>query len=474
MAQIKEWRSLNASSNLPEKYASLHVIDTHNHDANSYEVSLPLWDKFHIEQVTLLGHVSRETSVLTDELAWKAYSEHPDRIFPYFSGINIFEQEGIDKTRENLEKGFMGIGELATSSTSPIIQTAEWKADDAMDGKLPEIYEMAGKYKVPVLVHNDLKVEKLEEALDTFPKTKFIFGHPNVTNSPEQIDELMKNHPNLFFDMFAGYTAYNSRDPYELKDYVDVIEKYPNRVFLSTDSGIELKYEDAMTALYELIDLLSPETACKVSHENFLKIMNEQPVTSTQRERIKDLAVKLGISYKMPETKHGANKLIFELTQRTSGNTDTNVQNRHVPAVDSVNSKEIGKLSEADIVAISRDLLTKLNERLWSKDAMVKARDDWDDYYKELFFPEALSSAAQASYQNLPELNSYEYKRPSFQNEEVKSKADFFVYTGEMNEVLKNSQGESPFLTLYRVWIRRDSDTKSYKIEKLLGVDIKR
>jgi hypothetical protein len=68
-------------------------------------------------------------------------------------------------------------------------------------------------------------------------------------------------------------------------------------------------------ALYEVIDLLSPETALRVSHQNYERLIELQPPTDTQIQTIKTLSAqarKYG-TYKL--NKRMANELIFELNE---------------------------------------------------------------------------------------------------------------------------------------------------------------
>jgi predicted TIM-barrel fold metal-dependent hydrolase len=477
--QIKTMRAESNKKNLKEKYKDLELVDVSNHDANQYEASLPLWDDYHLDKIAISGYVSRESSVLTDELAWKAFSEYPQRFYPFFSGIDIFHKNGIELAHKNLEQGFMGIGQIAAPSlVSPFLTTAEWKGKDPMDGNLPEIYKLAGQYKVPVLIHMDppsAGIEKFEEALNRYPSTTFIYGQSNVANNPNDIDEVMKKHKNLYFDFFAGYTAYNPRDPNKLKDYVKLIEKYSDRALLSTDSGVELKYKDAILAMYEMIDMLSPETACKVSHENFMKLMKDQPVTKTQLKKIKSLSKKLGERYEEPKTKLEANQLIFELSNKIKPAHKEYFTD--VPSSSSVKNKSFTKLNQKDMVSISRDLITRMNVGLWDINAEIQAKTEWDSFYYNLFLPDGLSETRQQQWQGIDQLNSYNYKLQSFQNESVTKHNNYFIYSGETKEIYEDPQktdDAAPTFGLYRVWITVDPKFKTYKIKKELDVELKK
>jgi len=156
----------------------------------------------------------------------------------------------------------------------------------------------------------------LEEALDTNPNTVIIFGHANAFNSPENIRSLVAKHPNLYIDFFAGFTAYNPRSTYRLKDFVPLIEKFPDRFMLSTDSGYDIGFDKALTAMYETIDLLSPDTACKVAYQNIEQILEAEPPTKTQLRLLKELDKAKKIDLKAVTNKRVANEIIFALQKQ--------------------------------------------------------------------------------------------------------------------------------------------------------------
>jgi predicted TIM-barrel fold metal-dependent hydrolase len=469
-------KNAKGKSNLAEKYKDLVMVDAMNHDANMYDSSISTWTKKHIDYVSLSGYVSRESSLLTDELAWKGFSDYPDKFFPSFSGIDIYHQAGIEQTRKNLEQGFMAIGQIAAPSlVSPILATAEWKGKDPMDGNLPAVYKLAAQYRVPVLIHidpPDAAIDQFEEALDKFPSTTFIFGQSNVANSPESIEDLLKKHSNLYFDFYAGYTAYNPRDQYELKDYAKLLEKFPDKALLSTDSAVELTYDQAINAMYEMIDLLKPETACKVSHQNFLGLMNLQTITETQKNTIQNLSVELGEKHELPKSKIDANKLIFQLSKKMKVQKEVYTS---IPDISSIKNKDFSKLSNKDMVSIARDLIRRINIGMWDNAADNQASTDWDSFYHDLYFMEALSDTQQSNYKSIAELNTYKYRLSAFNNESVEKSFDYFIYNAKVNESLKDSTGtETPFVTLYRLLIAFDQNSKTYKLKKALSVDIKR
>ncbi|GKU77640.1 amidohydrolase family protein [Paenibacillus sp. L3-i20] len=282
-------------------YGDIPIIDAHNHNAGSskYNAMLEVWDKHSIDRVVLFGAVSEPVAVETDQLAWRAYLEHPDRFIPFFSGVNLLEESGIETVRANLEKGYFGIGEIAAASIhSPLLANVPWKTKHPMDGVLPQIYELCAEYKAPLLLHidplNGVVIDKLLEAVEKYPDTTFILAHANAYNSPGHVELLLEGRPNLYADFFAGFTAFNKDSEYTLEDYVPVIKKYPDRFLLSTDSGFGLESEEvAIEAVYQLIDALDDrELAKQVAYDNLDALIQQQPVTATQLAAIDALNLK--------------------------------------------------------------------------------------------------------------------------------------------------------------------------------------
>lgn len=114
-------------SELFEKYKHLKIIDVHNHDADYYleNNSLEIWSKYNIDKTVLFGAISEPAAIQSDRLSFEAYKKYPNRIIPFFSGFPIYDRQGINIVRENLEKGYYGIGETVAASTysgNPYIQ----------------------------------------------------------------------------------------------------------------------------------------------------------------------------------------------------------------------------------------------------------------------------------------------------------------------------------------------------------------
>lgn len=310
-------KNKDPSKELFETYRELTVIDIHNHDAADPR-ALEKWGEYEIDRLVLFGNVSEPSAQQTDKLAWEQYEKAPSNVYLSFAGFPIYEDEGVSIVRQNLENGYLNIGEVVAASTySPVVSKVAWKADHPNDGNFPKIYDLAAQYRVPILLHidppNGSPIAHLEDALDQHPDTVFIFAHANAYNPPQNIETLLSKHPNLYIDFFAGFTAYNAESSNDLEDFVPLMEKYPDRFMLSTDAGFGLTTEQAAKALYEMIDLLTPKTALKVAYQNYEGLIERQPPTETQIQKIKTLSAKAGKFETYKLNKRMANELIFQL-----------------------------------------------------------------------------------------------------------------------------------------------------------------
>ena len=282
-----------------EKFESTIIVDIHNHDASHYYKSLFVWNQYNIDKIVLFGNISEPSAMETDKQAWIAYNRYPDRFYPFFAAINTYSDECLEYVKNNLELGYYGIGEImAASQFSPFANKTIWKAENPMDGYLPEIYEICAEYKAPLLLHIDppsqKNIDALELALDTYPDTTFILAHVNVYNSNELVDSLLSAHDNLYMDLFVGFVN-NPECHQSLDDYAEIIKKYPDRFMVSSDSAYDITYEDAYKAIYDLFELLDDETVEKIAHLNFEQIIEQQPMTQSQIETIQEICNKQGI-----------------------------------------------------------------------------------------------------------------------------------------------------------------------------------
>jgi hypothetical protein len=321
-SKVREMRTAgSAAQPLYERYRDLGLIDSHNHGATNPLVTLSFQELYHVARIVLFGAISEPAAVITDKIAFSVYEQHPDKVYPFFAGIPLQEGGDLTQTLVNLEQGYLGIGEIVgASSVSPMTSHLPWKAQHPNTGNLPTIYRLSAEYRVPVLLHIDPPdgepIRQLENALIENPHTIIIFGHANAYNPPQNIEKLVSKYPNLYIDFFAGFTAYNPDSTNTLADFVPLIEKYSDRFMVSTDSGYSIGQEKAILAMYQIVDLLTPETACKVARQNAERIMESQLPTKTQIARILDLSRQAGEQGVRRLNKRMANELIFALQEK--------------------------------------------------------------------------------------------------------------------------------------------------------------
>ncbi|MFD2443263.1 amidohydrolase family protein [Bacillus sp. CGMCC 1.16607] len=474
---IERVRAKENNEDLVEKYKDLLIIDSHNHDATSYQKMSAIWNKYYIDKIAVSGYVARKNSILTDQLTWEAYQEYPDQIYPFFGGFDPYSTDSLKMIKEQLEKGYVGIGELAAPShNSSTVSNSEWKAENAMDGILPEVYKLAGEYKVPVLLHIDpphgSSIEVLEQAANQYPETTFIFGHANAFNDPESLINLASNHPNIILDIFAGFTAYNQASGLALSDFSALIEKFPNQVVMSTDSGYGIEYEEAILAMYELIDILKPETACKVSHQNFQKLMEGQKSTENQINLIDDYANQLKREVKQPTSKLEANKMIFSLEKELDlDRKPFNMKEFSPKEVGESKQKTFNELNEMDMVAISRDLIEKLQRGMYSEEIEDL---NYEELHSTIYFEGAILEKYKMGRATSPYLHKYRYHNLTFSNEIVSMNEDDFMYEGDLYEYVTSleTNERTTDVSRFKIWVAYDKETNSYKIKDELAVGI--
>lgn len=321
-ATLKKSTQQPSFAQLVDTYGELGLVDAHNHDASGsqYLNMGDAWTKYQVHNTILFGNVSEPSAITTDEFSWSAYQSRPDFFIPYFSGFDLHDPKSLEDVKANLEKGYFGLGEIAAASTySPVVSKVAWKANDPMDGYLPQIYDLIADYKAPILVHIDPPsgepVAKLEQALKEHPNTIFIFGHMNAYNSPEEIDRLLSAYPNLYADFFAGFSVYNPEGGLHPELFVPVIKKHPDRFMLSTDSGYGLDggEEKAIEAMYRMLYLLDdPKTARMIARDNLMNLIQAEPATATQLKAIGELEKSAGKSYGKKLSKLEAGKILAE------------------------------------------------------------------------------------------------------------------------------------------------------------------
>lgn len=181
-------------------------------------------------------------------------------------------------------EGARGIGEL------PLRHRPTSNAH-AADGPVPmQIYEVAGRHRVPVTVHVEHEYSReLDRAVAANPKTVFIWAHVGSGPAPVARD-LMRKFPNLNADVSTRNPIFRMGIPIEqnslttsdgrLKDeWRAAFEEFPDRFLL----GLDINNTDRLQQLDELVvyyrsvlGQLTAAAAEKIAYRNAHRLLGLQ------------------------------------------------------------------------------------------------------------------------------------------------------------------------------------------------------
>lgn len=158
---------------------------------------------------------------------------------------------------------------------------------------LDPIYELAAQKNWFVMVHNNLAnrsfkgptdtiyLDALKEILQKHRGTTFLWAHAGIMRNividdlTKVLDELLAKNKNLYIDIsFVVLENYIMAEGAPDKDWIKLIEKYPNRFLFGTDDlGGYKKFYDVKKYL-PLLNSLKPETAQKLASKNLEFLIN--------------------------------------------------------------------------------------------------------------------------------------------------------------------------------------------------------
>ncbi len=228
--------------------------------------------------------------------------EVQDRFYPFICGINGNDQFAADHIRQLLEMYpdfWCGIGEIM-SRHDDLTALTYGEAPHINSDAFKKIFDLGAEYDLPVLVHHNitgqnvddvLYLDELKEALSYNRDCKIIWAHIGISRRVELkdlvkiADDLLKNNKNLYVDIsWVVYDYYfldqfpdNYADGNTLDDWVELIEKYPDRVMIGTDKvGHWETYPQEVVKYYRRLDKLEPETVEKITCENALSLVKKK------------------------------------------------------------------------------------------------------------------------------------------------------------------------------------------------------
>ena len=232
----------------------------------------------------------------TDHLLLQELKKQPEairsRFYPFICGINPNDRYAASQLRNLLEMypgEIYGIGEVM-SRHDDLTALTYGEPPHADHPAFMEIYDLATEYDIPVLIHhnissvdneNPLYLKEMQNALAHNRETNIIWAHVgisrriNVSGLVTIADEMLEENENLYYDIsWIVYEDYINKDAVSLRQWASLIEKYPDRFILGTDKvGHWDTYKDEVTKYTPLIELLSDETAEKLTGGNMLRLI---------------------------------------------------------------------------------------------------------------------------------------------------------------------------------------------------------
>ncbi len=235
----------------------------------------------------------------TDFLVAKAILDQPKerqkRLHPFICGINSGDRNAVDHIERMLAlyPGFwQGIGEVffrhddLTALTYGEPARADSKA-------FSRILDLAASHDLPVLMHSNIGpawrqqpdyLNEVETAIREHPKTRIIWAHAGISrrivipDHTEILRRMLRKYPNLTVDIswvifdqeIAPSNALDRR-------WSALVEEFPTRFVIGSDVvGTFEQYKPTIQRYYQILDVLKPETARKVAHDNFLALLPKQ------------------------------------------------------------------------------------------------------------------------------------------------------------------------------------------------------
>lgn len=239
--------------------------------------------------------------ILAEDLL-KESKEVQDRFYPFICGVNTNDRFAVDHIRQLLEmypNFWCGIGEIM-SRHDDLTALTYGEAPHINSQVFKDIFDLGAEYNLPVLVHHNITgqniddiiyVDELKEALAHNRKCNIIWAHMgisrrvNVKNLAMIVDDLLKNNSNLYVDIswvvydyyFLGKFPDNYVSNDNLDKWVELINKYPNRIMIGTDKvGHFETYPQEVFKYYDLLDRLDKEVAKKICRDNALALIKHK------------------------------------------------------------------------------------------------------------------------------------------------------------------------------------------------------
>lgn len=221
-----------------------------------------------------------------------AAQEHRDRFLPFVCGINPNDKFAADKIRQILDiypNQFVGIGELM-SRHDDLTALTYGEPPHLDHPAFLEIFDLGAERGLPILIHHNITgsymtdliyLEELKAGLAHNRAANIIWAHVGISrrveveNLPQITDELLLENENLYIDLsWVVFDDYINKDKASLETWAALIEKHPTRFMIGSDKvGHWDGYPETITRYYDLLDLLTADTATNLCKGNILSLV---------------------------------------------------------------------------------------------------------------------------------------------------------------------------------------------------------
>jgi predicted TIM-barrel fold metal-dependent hydrolase len=232
----------------------------------------------------------------TDFLVARAVLDLPKekqaRLHPFICGFNSADRNAVDHAERMLTlypNFWQGIGEVFLRHDD-LTALTYGETPTATSNAFSRLLGLAAARDLPVLVHSNIGpawleqpeyLGEIESAVRDHPKTRIIWAHAGISrrividNHTDILRRMLGQYPNLSVDISWVIFEQEIAPGGTLdRRWVNLIEEYPGRFVIGSDVGAYYdQYKATLQRYYLLLDALKPETARKVAHDNFLKLL---------------------------------------------------------------------------------------------------------------------------------------------------------------------------------------------------------
>lgn len=250
------------------------IIDAHSHvpNATAIDTYVTAMKRHNVVKVVLLG----VGAVQKDDAAWiaAAVAKYPTLVVPGQPVPDPTSATAATKLEAELAKSrARALGEIHVRQVSRKIDR------NPSDPAFVKLLEMAGRHKVPVVIHQELDagaVAGLEAALKAAPAATIVLAHGGSA-TPDVLEGLLGRHANLMVDLsgmhFQRTPALATEKGPLNPAWKALIDKRADRFLIGIDVWAPRMFEAGMLDRLmiwtrRILGELTPEAAARVGHKN--------------------------------------------------------------------------------------------------------------------------------------------------------------------------------------------------------------